>query len=113
LEETSSILYRMASDAYILNSVIHDWDDDHSVAILRNCRRATVEKGKVLLVEMLMPLKGGAAFESLMDLNMLVISTGRERSEPEYRELLDAAGLGITKIVPTLSPFTIIEAARS
>ena len=52
----------MASDAYILKSVIYDWDDDHSVAILRNCRRAMVEKGKVLLVEMLMPLKGGAAF---------------------------------------------------
>jgi hypothetical protein len=100
-------------DAYILKNVIHDWDDDHSLAILRNCRRAMVKKGKVLLVEMLMPLKGRAAFESLMDLNMLVISTGRERSEPEYRELLDAAGLRITKIVPTLSPFGIIEAARS
>jgi hypothetical protein len=100
-------------DAYILKNVIHDWDDNHSVAILRNCRRAMVEKGKVLLVEMVMPQTGGASFQSLMDLNMLVISKGRERTESEYGQLLDAAGLKITKIVPTLSPYSLIEAVRA
>lgn len=99
-------------DAYILKNVIHDWDDSHGVVILRNCWQAMAEKGKVLLVEMLLPLEGAASLESLMDLNMLVISTGRERTEPEYREILGTAGLRITKIVPTLSPYSLIEAVR-
>ena len=60
-----------------------------------------------------MPQTGGASFQSLMDLNMLVISKGRERTESEYGELLDAAGLKITKIVPTLSPYSLIEAVRA
>ena len=88
-------------DAYILKNVIHDWDDSNSVVILRNCRQVMAENGKVLLVEMLLPLEGAASLESLMDLNMLVISTGRERTEPEYREILGSAGLRITKIMPT------------
>ena len=99
-------------DAYIMKNVLHDWDDSHSVAILRNCRHAMAEKGKVLLVEMVLPLEGSAPFESLMDLNMLVISSGRERTEPEYREILGTAGLRMTKIVPTISPFSLIEAVR-
>ena len=99
-------------DAYILKNVIHDWDDSKSVAILRNCRQAMAENGRVLLVEMLLPLEGAASLQSLMDLNMLVISTGRERTEPEYREILGAAGLRITRIVPTLSPYNLIEAVR-
>lgn len=97
-------------DAYILKNVIHDWDDSNSVVILRNCRQVMAENGKVLLVEMLLPLEGAASLESLMDLNMLVISRGRERTEPEYREILGSAGLRITKIVPTLSPYSLIEA---
>jgi hypothetical protein len=99
-------------DAYILKNVIHDWDDSHSVVILKNCRRAMAESGKVLLVEMLMPLEGAVSLQSLMDLNMLVISGGRERTEPEYREVLAAAGLRITRIVPTISPYSVIEAVR-
>ena len=73
-------------DAYILKNVIHAWDDSRGVVILRNCRRAMAENGKVLLVEMLLPLDGAVSLQSLMDLNMLVISGGRERTEPEYRE---------------------------
>lgn len=99
-------------DAYILKNVIHDWDDSHSIVIVKNCRRAMREKGKVLLVEMLMPLEGAVSLQSLMDLNMLVISGGRERTEPEYREVLAAAGLRITRIVPTISPYSVIEAVR-
>jgi hypothetical protein len=56
-----------------------------------------------LLVEMLLPLEGAASFESLLDLNMLVISTGREQTEAEFREILGIAVLRLTKIVPTLS----------
>ena len=99
-------------DAYILKNVIHDWDDNHSVVILRNCRQAMAENGKVLLVEMLLPLEGAVSPQSLMDLNMLVISGGRERTEPEYREILATAGLRITRIVPTISPYSVIEAVR-
>lgn len=100
------------SDVYILKNVIHDWDDDRSVAILRNCQRAMAPSGRVLLVETVMSPDGDRSFDSLMDLNMLVISGGRERSEAEYRALLDAAGLTLTKVVPTASPLSVIEAVR-
>ncbi len=99
-------------DVYILKNVIHDWDDDRSVAILRNCQRAMARSGRVLLVETVMSPDGNRSFDSLMDLNMLVISGGRERSEAEYRALLDTAGLRLTKIVPTLSPLSVIEGVR-
>lgn len=61
---------------------------------------------------MVLPLEGSAPFESLMDLNMLVISSGRERTEPEYREILGTAGLRMTKIVRTISQLSLIEAVR-
>jgi len=95
-----------------VTNVIHDWDDSHSVAILKNCRRAMAEKGKVLLVEMLMRLEGAVSLQSLVDPNMLVISGGRERTEREYREVLAAPGLRITRIVPTISPYSVVEAVR-
>jgi O-methyltransferase len=70
------------------------------------------ENGKVLFVKMLLPLEGAASLECLMDLNMLVVSIGRERTEPEYREILGTAGLRITKIVPTLFPIDHELSAR-
>lgn len=97
------------ADVYILKNVIHDWDDDGSATILRNCQRALARNGRVLVVETLMSPDGNRFFASLMDLNMLVISGGRERGEAEYRALFDKAGLKLTKIVPTLFPLSLIE----
>lgn len=98
-------------DAYMLSAVIHDWGDEESVAILSNCRRAMDGHGRLLLVErMAVP---GAMPPSLarMDLHMLVLfGEARQRTEAEFRTLLDRSGLRMTHIVPTTADSSVIEA---
>jgi SAM-dependent methyltransferase len=96
--------------AYILCDVIHDWNDDRSIRILKNCRRAMAKTGRLLLVEMVVPEPGANCFSKLLDLNMLVMTGGRERTKAEFTALLDAAGYKLTRIVPTLAPQCVIEA---
>jgi len=98
------------ADAYILSSVIHDWDDDHSIRILKNCRRAMTRNGRLLLVEMVVPEPGANCFSKLLDLNMLVMTGGRERTKSEFCTLFNAAGYKLTRVVPTLAPHSVIEA---
>ena len=98
------------ADAYLLSGVIHDWDDDRAITILRNCRRAMADGGKVLVVDMVVPKNGAKSFSKLLDLNMLVMTGGRERTEAEFRTLLDASGYELTRIIPTMAPQSIIEA---
>lgn len=99
-------------DAYILKWIIHDWDDERAVAILRNCHRAMIENGKLLLVEAVVPPGSEPHLSKFMDLNMLVMTGGRERTEEEYRLLLKAAGFRLTRIIPTGSPMSVIEGER-
>jgi SAM-dependent methyltransferase len=91
------------ADVYLLKSVIHDWDNDKSVAILKNCRRAMRPDGKVLLVEVLLPERtepsGRDQIITGSDVNMLLIG-GRERTEDEFRALYQAAGLRLSRIIP-------------
>jgi O-methyltransferase domain/Dimerisation domain len=101
------------ADAYILCGVIHDWDDDHSIRILRNCHTAMSKNGRLLLVEMVVPEVGANCFSKLLDLNMLVMTGGRERTKAEFAALLDAAGFRLAKIVPTIAPQCVIEAIPS
>jgi len=104
------------ADAYILKFVIHDWDDDRAVTILKNCHRAMVEDGRLLVVEMVIPPGNEPFYGKLADLNMLVLTGGgRERTEAEYRTLFDIAGFKLTKIIPTQSPtqFSVIEGVRA
>ncbi len=96
-------------DAYILKWIIHDWDDERSITILKNCRRAMTEKGKLLLVEAVVPNGSEPHFSKFIDLNMLVMTGGRERTEAEYRTLLEASGFRLTRIIPTQSPVSIVE----
>jgi orsellinic acid C2-O-methyltransferase len=104
-------------DAYLLKSVIHDWDDIRAARILMNCRAAMTQASRLLLVEQVMPdrLSATAAHQSVAcsDLNMLVAHGARERTEREHRGLLRSAGLDVTSILPTSSSFTIIEAQAS
>jgi O-methyltransferase/methyltransferase family protein len=100
------------ADIYILKNVLHDWDDDRSAKILGKCQRAMARNGKVLVVESVMVPHDGLSFEKLLDLNMLVISGGRERSEVEYRTLFNKASLRLTKILPTPFPLSVIEGVR-
>jgi SAM-dependent methyltransferase len=98
------------ADAYILCSVVHDWDDDHGIRILKNCHRAMAKNGRLLLVETVVPDTDANCFSKLLDLNMLVMTRGRERTKGEFSSLLDAAGYKLTKIVPTMAPQSVIEA---
>jgi SAM-dependent methyltransferase len=98
------------ADAYILCGVIHDWDDGRAITILRNCRRAMADTGKLLLVDMLVPETDGMSFSKLLDLNMLAMTGGRERTKAEFRALLDAADYKLTRIIPTMAPQSVIEA---
>ena len=97
------------TDACILKSVIHDWDDAQATTILRNCRRAVGPSGRVLLAEMVIPPGNDPHVGKLLDLEMLVMVGGHERTESQFRELLAGAGLRMTRIVPTAAPTCVIE----
>jgi SAM-dependent methyltransferase len=103
-------------DAYLLKHVIHDWNDERAVEILRSCHRAMLPHARLLLFEGVYPSRidqsdasRGAAAN---DVNMLVCTGGRERSEPEFRALYEAAGFTLTRIVPTRARASVIEGAR-
>lgn len=97
-------------DVYILSVIIHDWDDEHSIAILKNCRHAMGKNGKLLLVEMVIPPGNEPYFGKWLDLHMLVMHGGRERNEAEYRAILEVAGFKLTNIIPTKFLPSVIEA---
>ncbi len=99
-------------DAYILKWIIHDWDDERSVTILKNCHQAMAENGRLLLVEAVVPHGSEPHFSKFIDLNMLVMTGGRERTGDEYRTLLEASGFKLTRIIPTDSPMSVIEGER-
>jgi len=97
-------------DVYLLASIIHDWDDERSVAILRTCRRTMAPGSRLLLIEMVIPAGDAPSYAKLLDLEMLVLAGGRERTSDEYAALLANAGFRITRIVPTHTSSSIIEA---
>ena len=102
------------ADAYILKSIIHDWDDEKSKVILENCRRAMAEGGRLLLVERVIPdrLEISAAHQGVVrsDLTMLVAHAAQERTEAEFRDLLSSARFRVTRILPAGMTFSVIEA---
>ena len=99
-------------DAYLLKSILHDWGDDDAVRILRNCRQAIAENGKPLVIEYVVGPPNQPDFAKWMDLNMLVLLTGHERTEAEYRDLYAAAGFRLTRTIPT-GGRAIIEGASA
>jgi SAM-dependent methyltransferase len=103
-------------DAYLLKHVIHDWNDDRAVAILKSCHRAMAPHAKLLIVEGVYPPRidqspasRGAASN---DVNMLVCTGGRQRSEAEFKDLYAAAGFRLTRIIPTVAMSSVIEGER-
>ena len=100
-------------DTYVLKGVIHDWDDERAIALLSRCHQAMKQQGKVLLVERV--IVTGSTPQVLVleqDVQMLVLPGGKERTENEYRTLLTAAGLELTRIIPVRTPYYVIEAVR-
>ena len=97
-------------DVYILKRVIHDWDDERAMAILMSCRRAMSDKARLLLMERIIPTVNASSFGKLVDISMLVLSGGQERTEAEFRTLLEKAGFTLVDIIKTQCPLSIIEA---
>ena len=97
-------------DAYLMKFIIHDWDDERSIRILTNVRKAIAPGGKLLLLETVLPEGNEPHFARFMDLNMLVMTGGRERTEKGYAELLRKGGFHLARIVGTESVISVIEA---
>jgi hypothetical protein len=102
------------ADAYTMKHVIHDWDDVRATTILENCRRAIPAHGKLLIIEGVYPARVDASLESrgaaANDVNMLVCTGGRQRSEAEFRDLFAASGFELSRIIPTPARVCVIEA---
>jgi hypothetical protein len=97
-------------DAYVLSHIIHDWDVDACHTILRNCREAMNPDGRILIVEMVLPPGAEPHPGKILDVVMLVVPGGRERTADEYGELLAPVGLRVERVVPTASPVSVVEA---
>lgn len=96
--------------AYLMKNVIHDWDDEQSRAILANCRNAVPANGALLLVELLIGGENIPSFGKFIDIAMLSLTGGRERTEPEYATLLSSAGFRLNRVIPANAQFCVIEA---
>ena len=98
-------------DAYLLKHVVHDWDDERSLAILATCRRAMAASSKLLLVERDLPTDNRQALPALLsDLSMMIQPGGGERTVEEYRALLATAGFVLMRTIPTPTGESVIEA---
>ena len=100
------------ADAYMMKFIIHDWDDDRALKILRNIHLVLPSDGRLLLVEMVVPPGNESHFSKIQDLEMLVSPGGVERTPDEYRDLLAGAGFELSRIIPTKSPLSIVEAFK-
>ena len=102
------------ADSYVLKSIIHDWDDTRAITILKNCATAMRgNSGKVILVEFVIDPGNEPSLGKWIDLEMLTMAGGRERTEAEYAELFDKAGLKLARVVRTAAPQCVIEAVKA
>lgn len=97
------------ADAHLLKFILHDWNDEDSIRILKSCRAALPPNGRLLVIEVVVPEENRLDFSHWMDLNMLVMTGGQERTAGEYESLLRRGGFRLEKIVPTAGPFSVIE----
>jgi hypothetical protein len=102
------------ADAYVLKRIIHDWDDDSCKDILSRCRDAAAESGgRVIVIDAVLPRGNEFHYGKPLDLLMMVLNDGRERTEMEFDDLLARSGLKLLRIVPTLSIVSVVEAEPS
>jgi hypothetical protein len=97
-------------DAYILSHILHDWHDDQCLTILGHCRKAMKSDGRLLIVEMVLPPGDTPHPGKILDMVILVLIGGQERTEAEYSRLLDKAGFRLVRVVATQSPVSVVEA---
>lgn len=100
------------ADAYFLRHIIHDWNDGQSRTILKNCQAAMPSNGRLLLAEFVIPDGPEPFHGKWFDLAMMTVTGGQERTESEYRALLDECGFAWHQVVPTATELSVIEATR-
>ena len=102
------------ADAIIMKHILHDWDDDSATQILQACHRALGTRGKVLIVDAVVPPNNAPHYGKLLDLEMLVLTPrGRERTKAEFAKLLRGAGFRLSRVIATQSPLSIVEAIKA
>jgi hypothetical protein len=94
----------------VLAQILHDWDDEHCVAILQQCRRVIPAHGKLLVIELVLPPGEEPSFGKWLDLHMLVLLGARERTAAVYNALFRASGFELARVVPTTAGPSIVEA---
>jgi hypothetical protein len=100
-------------DAYSLKHVLHGCSDEQSITVMKNCHKAMVENGKLLIVERIVGSGPDSFLAKFLDVNMmLLVKGGCERTETEYRNIIEASGFKVTKVVPSKSGTSVIEAVR-
>jgi hypothetical protein len=99
-------------DAYILKYILHNWDDESCVKILANCRAAMNDKGRVLIADPVIRPGNTPDWGKLLDIQMMVVVSGKERTKEEFAALFKKAGLKLTRVIPTESPLSIVEGMR-
>ncbi|MDY6857385.1 MAG: methyltransferase [Thermodesulfobacteriota bacterium] len=101
------------SDAYLMSNILHDWSDEQCRIILTNCKHAMKKESRLLVVEMIVPPGNESSITKLLDLEMLVMTGGRERTEAEFKYLFEGSGFKISRIIPTKDNICIIESIVS
>jgi O-methyltransferase domain/Dimerisation domain len=102
-----------SADSYVMKNIIHDWDDARALTILKNCAGAMGGKGKVILIENVISPGNEPHFAKWLDIDMLTLAGGRERTQAEFASLFSQAGLRFSRIVPTKSPVCVVEAVKA
>jgi hypothetical protein len=97
------------ADAYFMKQIIKDWNDAQCIQILENCRKAMKHGGRVLVAEIVLLPGRETSIQKFIDLQLMILSPGQERTEAQYRKLLEAAGFTLARIIPTVSPYSILE----
>lgn len=97
-------------DLYMMKWIIHDWNDDQAITILRNCRNQMQRNGKLIILDSVVPENNEPDFSKFFDLNMMVMTGGKERTKQEFEQILNAAGFKLVRVIPTEVPTSIVEA---
>ncbi|MBD2188994.1 methyltransferase [Pseudanabaena sp. FACHB-723] len=101
-------------DAYLLKHIVHDWDDERAIAILKTCQQAMDAHSKILVIEQVVPQGNEPSGAKMLDINMLVMCPGgKERTESEFKYIFEQAGLKLLRIIPTAEDIHIIEGCKA
>ena len=98
------------TDAYIMKHIIHDWPDEQCIQLLKACRKGINPGGKLLIVDSVIQPGNEFSPSKFLDVQMLIFPGGRERTEPEFRKLLEASGWKLNRIIPTVAVDSVVEA---